>query len=169
VVLAVIEIIDKSGESIMPKKPASGNGKEWQEDALVKDLLQGSTEVLDFVVLVGWMGKSAQEGYWRLYLSPDLSDYIEFHQDDVVRRQAAPPELAIRGSTLIWLRTEQIQSAFLQGELTEDMWAASDAAETSARSGRRRNIWYHGRPDVRQLSIDLNCRLAGIMSSIRRC
>lgn len=67
------------------------------------------------------LGKSPDEGRWRLYLDTDLSHYIEFDKKDAVHAEEVAP-----GRTLVWLvRNARVTEStsrtlpveFLQGEI----------------------------------------------------
>lgn len=67
------------------------------------------------------LGKSPDEGRWRLYLNEDLSHYIEFDKKDALHAQEVAP-----GRTLVWLaRSARVTEAtsrtlpveFLQGQI----------------------------------------------------
>ena len=78
--------------------------------------------------MVGFLGKSARAGYWRLYLTQKLNDYIEFHEDDVVHSQSLATERNPLGGTVIWVKrdakllrtrttTVQAQAEFFRGDI----------------------------------------------------
>jgi hypothetical protein len=110
------------------KKPA-GSKKELRQDALVENLVPDPSQYQSVTVLAGFLGKSTRVGYWRLYLTSQLNEYVEFREEDVVHTQPIPPEQSPLGGTLIWLRRDatvhhthitsrQVQAEFLQGHIT---------------------------------------------------
>jgi hypothetical protein len=50
-------------------------------EKLVPDPCQPSTPT---VALLGLLGRSSREGYWRLYFSSGLKRYAEFKEEDVL-------------------------------------------------------------------------------------
>jgi len=80
-------------------------------------------------MLKGFLGASDQEGYWRLYFTPEMVSYAEFPEEDVLRSQKldadrSPP----LGGTLVWFKrnarlqitrtvTQEVQAGFLQGDI----------------------------------------------------
>jgi hypothetical protein len=114
-------------------------------EILAPDPAQGPPDV---VALTGFVGRTAQEGRWRIYLSADLTSWVEFDEGAVVHHQRL--EGSPLGGTAVWVRrsapltygsttTTQVQGDFLQGELTSGFMgqaamgmAAPDVAETGA-------------------------------------
>lgn len=108
------------------KPGAAGN---LSQDELVTGLVPDSNRTPDVRMLSGFLGKSAQDGYWRLYLTPELNEYIEFSAQDVVHSQRIDPSQSPLGGTVVWLRREanlthsrsmsgETQADFLQGSIT---------------------------------------------------
>lgn len=77
----------------------------------------------------GLVGKSTRgEGHWRLYFDRDLSDYIEFNEEDVlnselIAKERSPMELE---STKVWLRRDATITR------THSQQVQADAAETAS-------------------------------------
>jgi hypothetical protein len=99
----------------------------WQ-DELIERLVPDPATLPDVIMVVGFLGKSNRAGHVRLYLTPLLNEYLEISENDVLHRQAAPPELNPLGGTLAWVRREanllhtrtaaqQVQTQFLQGSI----------------------------------------------------
>jgi hypothetical protein len=84
------------------------------------------------VTLAGLPGRSAKEGYWRLYFSSTLERYAEFKEEDVLGSVKIPKEqspFAGLEATGVWLKREaeveythtesrRVQAEVLQGDLT---------------------------------------------------
>src|SRR3712207_227781 len=61
------------------------------------------------VTLAGLLGRSAKEGYWRLYFSSALEHYAEFKGEDVLGSVKIPKEqspFAGLEATRVWLKRE---------------------------------------------------------------
>lgn len=95
------------------------------------------------VMLAGFLADSSRIGYQRLYLTTELTDYIEFREEDVARSEPVPPEQSSVGGTRIWLdpdaivertriQTRQVQARFLQGDLMTNFWAGMDEVSGGA-------------------------------------
>jgi hypothetical protein len=97
-------------------------------DSLVPDPSQPPTPT---VSLLGLLGRSAKEGYWRLYFSTSLKRYAEFKEEDVLHSvkvpRAQPPFLGME-ATRVWIRADaeieytrtesrRVQAKVLQGGL----------------------------------------------------
>jgi hypothetical protein len=75
-------------------------------EKLMPDPAQPATRTIQFEGLVG---KSTRgEDYWRLYFDRELSDYIEFHKDDVLNTETIAKEHSPMGleSTRVWLKRD---------------------------------------------------------------
>lgn len=126
------------------RRPA---GKGLKEDALVEQLVPEAGSHQPLTVLEGFLGKSGREGYWRLYLTPELDEYVEFAEDDVAHSQETTAEAAPApfGGSCVWLRegaavthtrvsTRQMQAEFLRGGVTSAyLGAAAPTAVGAAR------------------------------------
>ena len=75
-------------------------------DSLVPDPSQPPTPT---VSLLGLFGRSAKEGFWRLYFSSSLGRYAEFKEEDVLNSvkvpRALPPFLGME-ATRVWIRAD---------------------------------------------------------------
>lgn len=115
---------------------ASGTGSQLRQDALVDKLVPDPSQHGQLVVIFGFLGKGAQEGIWRLYLTPQLDEYVEFPARAIAHSQAIPREQSPFGGTHVWLRPDvnlkhtlvssrQVQADFLQGGITTDYLGAT--------------------------------------------
>src|SRR5438067_584106 len=91
------------------EKPTYPN--ELPEDPLIVELVSDPTQLPNLIVLVGFLGRNSREagvddGYWRLYLTPALNDYITFKRDAVVHHQPLPPERSPAGGSIVWLKRD---------------------------------------------------------------
>jgi hypothetical protein len=97
-------------------------------DSLVPDPSQPPTPT---VSLLGLLGRSAKENYWRLYFSTSLKRYAEFKEEDVLHSvkvpRALPPFVGME-ATRVWIRADaeieytrhesrRVQAKVLQGGL----------------------------------------------------
>jgi hypothetical protein len=97
-------------------------------DALVEKLVLEPGKLKGLRVELGFLGRSDRAGYWRLYRSPELGDFIEVREADVRHSQSLESDRNPLGGTILWLsRTALVtrvtidsapsQSDFLQGSL----------------------------------------------------
>jgi hypothetical protein len=109
------------------KKPSDTLAQHPLVDKLLSDPGQPS----QFAVLTGWLGRSDQDGKWRLYVSPTLNEYVEFSSEDVCHH-APLDQQSVLARTLIWLKaTAEIvwvqstpaatQREYLQGDITRSL------------------------------------------------
>jgi hypothetical protein len=120
--------------------------KDLKQDQLVEQLLPNPAEPQATIQLRGWLGKGVQEGSWRLYLTPQLDEYVQFQDKDILHMQPIPAEQSPLGGTLIWLpagtslqhtrvATRQLQADFLSGGITSSYMAG--AVPAFAAAGRK--------------------------------
>ncbi len=108
------------------------NRPRLEPDDLINRLLPDASQLPDVRVLVGFLGKSTRQGYWRLYFTLTLDEYVEFAETDVVHSHAFGSEESRLGGTLVWVRREanlqhtrtvsrEAQADFLQGAITNSL------------------------------------------------
>ena len=126
------------------KRPAGSS--QLRSDPLVQKLVPNPTQHAPSVMFVGFVGEGALPGMWRLYLGPELSDYIEFSGEDVVHTEPVSAEQSSLGGSSVWLRSgtnvrythissKQVQADFLQGAITSTFMSGS-APTLQARTAR---------------------------------
>jgi hypothetical protein len=125
-----------------PTDPASANRgpgtakQELRQHELIEKVLPDPSQLASLTTLSGFIGRSLQEGYWRLYLTPTLDEYVEIREDDIVHTQTLEPSQSALGRTVVWLRSgvtlqytrftsRQIQAEFLQGPLATGVRASA--------------------------------------------
>jgi hypothetical protein len=109
-----------------------------QQDAVVEKLVPEPASPPNLKVLIGLLGRSPREGYWRIYVSAYLSEYFEFRSEDVCHHQRLEPDQSVLGGTIVWVKdTAEIARGssiaadtaqeFLQGEIARAMFSAARA------------------------------------------
>ena len=69
-------------EGVSPQRP------RLQEDRILAQLVSGSAQApAGLASYVGLLSRSPNEGRWRLYLSLDMSVYIEIREEDIVHSE----------------------------------------------------------------------------------
>ncbi|GAC1349478.1 MAG: hypothetical protein NVSMB27_23000 [Ktedonobacteraceae bacterium] len=112
------------------QKEPKGDPRELRQDALVEKLMpdpsQGHPDVR---MLVGFLGRSSQPEYCRLYLTPELDAYMEIPRDAIVHNQSLANEQNPMDGTRLWVKQDtevvlcrrtnlrQRQAQFLSGEI----------------------------------------------------
>jgi len=113
-----------------------------EQDSVVEKLVPDPAEPAKLKVLIGLLGRSAREGYWRLYVTAYLDEYFEFHGREVCHHQRLEPNQSPLGGTIIWvrataeiLRTKSTPATtaqeFLQGEIARASSLAAIASPAS--------------------------------------
>ena len=81
----------------MASKDDSNTPKQLKQDPLVEQLAPDPGSHIPTIQLTGWLGKGSKEGHWRLYLNPELDQYVGFSAEDVVHTQALDPKQSLLG------------------------------------------------------------------------
>jgi hypothetical protein len=116
-----------------------GGASQLRSDTLVQKLVPNPSQHEPSVMFVGFVGEGAQPGIWRLYLGPELSDYVEFSDQDVVHTDPISADESSLGGSRVWLRSgtnvrythitsQQVQADFLQGAITSTFMGGSAPA-----------------------------------------
>jgi hypothetical protein len=149
------------------KKPVAK--RELKQDALVERLIPDPAKPSDVVVLNGFLGASDRAGFWRLYLTQDLKQFVELAESDIVHNEPIPTTLSPSGGTTLWVKsdakiehtsttTRQAQAQFFAGDIASGLSAAASPAALSPRGGK-----------VKYDSINLCPTDIGPCASIFRC
>jgi hypothetical protein len=123
----------------MANKEIQKTPKPLKEDSLVEQLVPDPNDLQPRVQLTGWVGKSTKEGFWRLYLTPQLNEYLEFSDQDVMHTQSLQAEQSPLGGTTVWFRpgtimrhcrlaARQVQVDFLSGAITSGFMSGTVAS-----------------------------------------
>jgi hypothetical protein len=134
-----------------------------KQDRLAEQLVPNPSDQQPTILLTGWLGKGAKEGFWRLYLTPAFDEYVQFADKEVVHTQAVQAEQSPLGGTMVWLHAgtilqhtkvinRQVQADFLSGKITSEFMAGS---ATSFPTGAARLAALGARP----MSLDYRCSI----------
>jgi hypothetical protein len=117
---------DQEQPSSTVEEQRGGSQGQLRQDALVEKLVTDPSQHQPAIQLTGFLGKGAQAGDWRLYLTPRLNEYVEFSEQEVVHTQPLTQDQSPLGGTAVWLKagttlrhtqmvSRQVQADFLQG------------------------------------------------------
>jgi hypothetical protein len=106
--------------------------KKLQEEEFIQNLVPNPLQTPDVQLLGGYLGKSSQAGYWRLYLNPELTSYVDIAEKDIIYSQLANNNQNSLGGTLLWVRrgaeikatrttSRESQADFLRGAIAASM------------------------------------------------
>jgi hypothetical protein len=110
-------------------------------DALVED----PANPPQLQVLQGYRGRSAQEGYTRFYVDPELTAWADVPDDAILFQREIQDEYAL-GKSLVWTRVDaKIQigpqaggggtgAEFLQGQVAQDLGGVGGIGKTVLRT-----------------------------------
>src|SRR5947207_11181697 len=96
------------------------------------------------LLLQGYLGDSSDEGHVRLYLDPQLSDYVEIPENAILHTQDIPD--ATLGETYVWITQDaelihgkagpqRLKASFLEGRLQQEFLAGAVGAQGAAAGG----------------------------------
>ncbi len=80
---------------------AAANG-----DNFVRHIVADPKNVPDVMLLYGYPGASSEEGHERLYLSPDLSAYVEVPNAAILHRAESAKEQDPHGGVTLWVKKD---------------------------------------------------------------
>jgi hypothetical protein len=132
----------------MPEAAGKKPGGRLEQDSLIDGLVPDPGQLEPLTLLFGYLGRSSREGYWRLYLTARLNEYVEFSEDDVRHTMPLSPEESSLGGTRVWVKqgtrlqhtrvdSRQVQAEFLQGDIAARFMAQ---AARSAGGGLVRGV-----------------------------
>ena len=84
-----------------PKKPESGSGADF-----VSSIVTDPKSVPDVMRLYGYLGASSEEGHERLYLNPDLTNYVEVPTQAILHRMTVPAEQDPYSAVCLWVKKD---------------------------------------------------------------
>ena len=90
----------------MARKPDRPDQTDEEGASFADRLVADPKNVPDLMLLYGYPGASSEDGHERLYLSPDLANYIEIPASAILHRLAAPKEQDPNGGTTLWVRKD---------------------------------------------------------------
>jgi hypothetical protein len=72
----------------------------------VRNVVSDPKNVPDVMLLTGYPGASSEEAHERLYLSADLSSYVEIPRTAILHQAAVPSEQDSNGAITVWVRKD---------------------------------------------------------------
>jgi hypothetical protein len=82
-----------------PQNPG-GNGN------FIRHIVSDPKNVPDVTLLTGYLGTSSEEGHERLYLSPDLTNYVEIPKAAILHQAPLPKEQDAHGGVTLWVQKD---------------------------------------------------------------
>ena len=74
--------------------------------AFVREIVSDPKAVPNVMLLYGYLGASSEEDHERLYLSPDLTNYVEVPTSAILHQMAAPEEQDPHGGVTLWVKKD---------------------------------------------------------------
>ncbi len=110
------------------------------EDSLISSLVPDPADVPHVRMYLGLLGNSSKPGYWRLYTSPQLNEFVEVREEDILHAEQTGGDGALLRGTAAWIKAEaqlirtrvgaqQAQTDFLSGEIARMHLGGTQAGE----------------------------------------
>jgi len=91
-------------------------------------------------LVVGFLGRSSEEGHTRLYLNAELTDYVEVPNDAILHAEEASGEGPSLGAKYVWIARDaavlhgragpdRYKASFLEGRITQAYMGSAQAAQ----------------------------------------
>lgn len=118
--------------------------EELREDPLVERLLPDPSQPPpELMKLIGFLGRDAEQGYWRVYFTTHLDNYVRVAEADIVASQPLESSRAEPARTEVLVKREaklqhtrtvsrQTQAAFLQGDIASGFLEGTSTQLTRA-------------------------------------
>ena len=101
---------------------AGGGANGLKEDEVVARLVPDPADPPEAIRLAGYLGRSTRRGFWRLYQTLELNEYVEVAEDDILHSEPLGGREGPSRGTVLWVR----QDATLQHTRTESVRAQAD-------------------------------------------
>jgi hypothetical protein len=92
-----------------PWDSPEGQARGLNNDPLLDWIAEDPTEIPDYFVIIGLVGKAPEEKVWRIYLNYALSEYYEIAEEHIVYAQTTDDE-----RTRVWVRSGSPMSHVLR-------------------------------------------------------
>jgi hypothetical protein len=79
---------------------------QLHQDPLVGNLQARPDGTANLRVLQGFLGESGSPGVWRLYLTSDLSSFVDVRSEDIAYATQLDPQQFPVGGTSLWVRND---------------------------------------------------------------
>ena len=86
----------------MAQAPRSPDGN----DSFIRHIVTDPKNVPDVMLLTGYLGASSEDAHERLYLSPDLTNYVEIPNTAILHQAPLPKEQDVHGGVTLWVKKD---------------------------------------------------------------
>jgi hypothetical protein len=112
------------------------------DDDFVSKVVKDPANPPDALLLSGYKGDSPEAGHTRLYLNPELNDYVDIPDDAILHTAQMPPEQGALRGIYIWIKRDaevvhapvlvaKRRATFLEGRM-QRAFAGQTQADTAA-------------------------------------
>lgn len=82
------------------------NKGKVREDDFVSKICKDPNNPPNALMLFGYVGRSSEEDHTRLYFDPELRNYIEIKDEDILHQQPLPKEASHLGGSYFWINRD---------------------------------------------------------------
>ncbi len=101
------------------------------EDEMVQHLAPDNVKDSNAVMLTGFLSRGAKKDRWRLYRAPEMRDFVEFDEKDILHTHKTTSEMVPGTGSVVWLRSDsklahhasssrKVAAEFLSGDIVDD-------------------------------------------------
>lgn len=121
---------ESRGEGKRPDRAGTAARADASGASFIDQIVKDPRNPPKMLLLTGYLGRSSEEGHTRLYLDPELSDYVEIPNDAILHAEPTGEESSLAG-TYVWIaRSAEVvhgqagatryKASFLEGRITQD-------------------------------------------------
>src|SRR5882724_967944 len=77
--------------------------KKPRRENFISKIVKDPTNPPKTILLRGYLGDSSEEGHTRLYLDPQLNNYVEVPDEAILHEEDVPKEQSPLGETYVWI------------------------------------------------------------------
>ena len=117
----------------------NADNRDFKEHDFIKGMIPDPAKILtseniNLVQLQGYLGKSKDAGYWRLYFDKSLTNFCEIPEKDIVKHESIKKNS--EEFSILWLKpgtkllyttiktAQELESGFLQGDIVKKYLSA---------------------------------------------
>lgn len=123
----------------------------------IRQIVSDPKNVPDVMMLTGYLGDSSEEGHERLYLSRDLTNYVEIPKAAILHQAPLPKEQDAYGGVTVWVKKD----AALQYKMAPAAQALANYFAGAIQAGAQAAAVAAAQPPVPPLT-QVSCALACI-------
>lgn len=129
----------------MPEPRGGASRSSTNEASFIGQIVKDPKNPPKTLLLVGYLGRSSEDGHTRLYLDPELSDYVEIPNEAILHSEPAGDDSPLSGN-YVWINrsaevvhgeagSTRYRASFLEGRITQDYLGQAAGGAAAAAPG----------------------------------